>query len=80
MSDVVERRFDDLTVRIDRTLCVGFGGCVELAPDAFDLDDDDVAFFVASGRVDRGRLLKACETCPVDALLVFDRDGRQIVP
>ena len=80
MSDIVDRQFEDLTVRIDRTLCVGFGDCVELAPDAFDLDDEDVAVFVESDVVDRDRLLKACDTCPVDALLVFTRDGRQIVP
>ncbi len=42
MSDVVERTVGDLTVRVDRTLCVGFGDCVQEAPEAFRLDEEDV--------------------------------------
>ena len=80
MSETVDRVVGDLTVRIDRTLCVGFGDCVELAPDAFDLDDEEIAVFLDPDTTPRDKLLKACEMCPVDALLVFDADGRQIVP
>lgn len=75
-----EQRVGDLTIRIDRTLCVGFGDCVEAAPDAFDLDEKDVAVFVNPSAVPREKLLAACAVCPVDALLVFDDSGRQIVP
>ena len=69
-----------LTVRIDRTLCVGFGDCVEAAPDTFDLDDEGVAVFVESSPIDRERLLHACESCPVDALTALDSKGNQLVP
>lgn len=81
MRDVEERRIDDLVVRIDRRLCVGFGDCVDAAPDAFALDEDGIAVFVegAGGSV-RERVIAACEACPVDALTVLDADGRQIVP
>ena len=80
MAELVERKVGDVVVRIDRSLCVGFGDCVELAPEAFDLDDETVAVFVEPSSIPREKLLKACDTCPVDALLVFDADGRQIVP
>jgi ferredoxin len=80
MSDFEERAVGDLQVRIDRTLCVGFGDCVTAAPEAFVLDDDSIAVFVAPLAVDRERLLRACESCPVDALTVWTRDGEQIVP
>lgn len=78
--DVDERQVGDLTVRIDRTLCVGFGDCVEAAPGAFELDAENIAVFVEPAAVDRQRLLDACRVCPVDALLVFDHAGGQIVP
>lgn len=80
MSDFHERIISGLRVRIDRTLCVGFGDCVTEAPEAFVLDDDSVAVFVNPEQLDRERLLRACDVCPVDAITVWDVDGRQLVP
>ena len=70
----------ELRVRIDRSLCVGFGDCVTEAPEAFILDEEGVAVFVAPERVERERLLRACDLCPVDAITVWDAKGTQIVP
>ena len=54
MSDeLVERVIGGLRVRIDRTLCVGFGDCVTAAPDAFILDSEDIAVY-------RSRMLASC--------------------
>lgn len=69
-----------LRIRIDRSLCVGFGDCVTEAPEAFALDEEGVAIFVTPERTDRARLLRACELCPVDAITVWDAEGNQIVP
>ena len=81
MSDELhERVVGGLRVRIDRTLCVGFGDCVTAAPDAFILDGEDIAIFRAPETVDRACLLRACASCPVDALTVWDESGEQIVP
>ena len=75
-----EQLVHGLRVRIDRTLCVGFGDCITEAPEAFRLDDEGVAIFVEPERVVRERLLHACDACPVDAITVTDCDGRQLVP
>jgi ferredoxin len=75
-----EQAVHGLRVRIDRSLCVGFGDCIDEAPAAFRLDDEGVVVFVAPHQVDRERLLRACDACPVDALTVLDEEGRQIVP
>lgn len=80
MADYDERSVSDLRVRIDRTLCVGFGDCVTGAPEAFLVADDGVVVFVAPETADPERLLAACDACPVDALTVWDASGRQIVP
>lgn len=79
-DDTVERRVGDLTVRIDRLLCVGFADCLEAAPGAFVLDDEGIVAFAEPDLSPRERLLRACEACPVDALSVMDARGRQIVP
>ena len=70
----------DLRVRIDRSLCVGFGDCITEATEAFRLDEEGVVVFVAPERVDRARFLSACDACPVDAITVWDATGRQVVP
>ena len=79
MSDTTEQQVGGLTVRIDRLLCVGFGDCIDEAPEAFALDDEGIAEFGAGvSDVDRGRLIRACEACPVDALSVHDADGNPL--
>ena len=80
MSDVVERRLGGVTVRIDRLLCVGFGDCIDEAPDSFEFDGDGIAAFRLESTADRDRLVRACVSCPVDALTVLDDDGRQLAP
>ena len=80
MSDCDERLVSGLRVRIDRTLCVGFGDCIKEAPEGFKLDGDGVAVFVDPDAVERDRMLRACDACPVDAISVWDSDGRQLVP
>lgn len=80
MADAEERQVGSLRIRIDRGLCVGFGDCVLAAPAAFGLDGDDVVVFVRPEAVERERLVAACDACPVDALTVWDGEGRQIVP
>ncbi|MGH7587546.1 MAG: ferredoxin [Gemmatimonadota bacterium] len=78
--DTIERRVGDLTVRIDRLLCVGFADCLDEAPGAFVLDDEGIVAFADPDLPPRERLLRACAACPVDALSVLDDSGRQIVP
>lgn len=75
-----ERTVGDLHLRIDRTLCVSFGDCVDEAAGAFALDGDGVVVFVKPETVDRDHLVRACAACPVDALTVLDCAGNQLVP
>ena len=80
MSEFDERIVAGLRVRIDRNLCVGFGDCMKEAPEGFKLDDDGIAVFVDPDSVERDRLLRACDACPVDAITVWDEAGQQLVP
>lgn len=80
MSDAVERTVNGLRVVIERSLCVGFAQCVDVAEEAFVIDDDDVVAFASPEQVTRQRLIEACRACPVEALVVFDADGKQLAP
>ena len=81
MEDFQERKINDLTIRIDRTLCIGSGNCIKVTPEFFELDDESVCVFLDNPpEVESERVIEACKVCPVDALIVIDGDGNQIVP
>jgi ferredoxin len=81
MSDEMrEREISGVTVKIDRTLCIGSGNCTNLAPEIFKIDDQNLADFEdETPDIDQDRLVESCSICPVDALIV-EQDGEQIVP
>lgn len=78
MPHFEERTIAGLTLRIDRTLCVGFGDCVTAAPGAFELDEEGIAVFRPDAEAAREALVEACRACPVDALSLLDAAGREI--
>ncbi len=81
MSEHRDRTVAGLTIRIDRECCIGSGNCAKVAPEVFELDEGNIIAFRSDlGEIDRERLVEACDVCPVDALLVFDEKGKQIVP
>ena len=59
---------DGLRIRLDRTLCDGFGICAKHAPEYFSLDDWGYASLIGDGTVpeeDRSAVMRALLDCPV---------------
>lgn len=56
-------------VSVDRSLCSGFGACVDASPDVFSLDRSGVAL-VSVAETDDPRVLDAADACPMGAILV----------
>ena len=80
MTEIEERVVGDITIRVDRSICVVFAQSVDEAAEAFLLGDDNLVAFGQPERVDRGALIAACEACPVGALSVVSESGEQLVP
>jgi ferredoxin len=81
MENMSERRIAGLTVRINRNICIATANCMKVAEDVFEFDEERIcAFRSHDATIDRERLIEACRVCPVDALIVIDEGGRQIVP
>jgi ferredoxin len=82
MSDTTrEREISGKTVHIDRTLCIGSGNCTNIAPEIFVLGTDNIVEFQdETPDIEDGRLEEAMAICPVDALILEDEEGNQIVP
>ncbi len=56
-------------ITIDRSLCSGFGSCVELAPGIFKLDPGGTAAAVVA-ETDDPAVLDAADSCPMGAIQV----------
>jgi ferredoxin len=67
-------------VQVGHAICVGFGDCVEAAPEAFFLNDENLASIREPDSVDLGMLSRAADVCPVSAILLFDEAGIQVAP
>lgn len=57
-------------IQIDRSLCSGFGSCVDAAPDAFELDGGGIAVIREGGLDDRA--VEATRACPMGAISIAD--------
>lgn len=81
MGEFLERKISGLTVRIDRDTCISTSNCMKLAPDVFEFDAEKIcAFKECPADIERERLIEACTVCPVNALIVLEADGNQLVP
>ena len=81
MEEVQEREVSNRTVSIDRSLCIGSGNCVNLAPEVFVIDEENLVTFTDEPEdIDQARLEEACMICPVDALTATNEQGEQVAP
>ncbi len=58
-------------IEIDRSLCSGFGSCVDAAPAHFTLDGSGAAHALVA-ETDDERALLAAASCPMGAIAVFE--------
>ena len=64
-------------IRLDRTICDGFGACVRHAPEYFSLDDWGYASLIGNGSVpaaDHDTVMRALFDCPVHAIVEISED------
>ncbi len=77
----VIRKIRNLTMRIDRDLCIGAATCVALAPKAWALDDEAKAIILDTTEEETDQaLLDAAKGCPVMAIFITDENGKQVYP
>ena len=81
MSDIVERKISNLTLKIERPACIGSKNCINAAPNLFELDDEQICSFKENIEgISQEIIIEACSVCPVSALYVMDAYNKQLVP
>ena len=59
---------------IDRSLCSGYGSCIDAAPDLFELDDTGTALARVALSADPA-VLDAAAACPMAAISVIEQEA-----
>jgi ferredoxin len=64
----------NLRIVVDRRKCAGEAICVGIAPEVFDLDDEQIAIVINPEGADHDTIMEAAQACPQDAISVIDVD------
>jgi len=77
----ITRKIRKLTMKIDRSLCIGAATCIAIAPKAWALDNEAKAIILDTADQESDEtLLEAAKGCPVMAITITDENGKQIFP
>lgn len=81
MNDFIEKEVTELKVKIDRVTCIASENCIGAAPELFELDEERICNFRKTDRdISKEKIIEACSVCPVNALYVYNEEGKQLVP
>ncbi|HLD18012.1 MAG TPA: ferredoxin [Patescibacteria group bacterium] len=84
-----------LRIKVDPDLCIGAAACVTVAPETFQLDDENKAVVLDHGmepekrtyeRVvnvteeEKENIILSAQSCPTLAIFLYDENGFQIFP
>ena len=68
-------------IEIKRDLCISAASCLGVAPEAYELDDENIAVLKDGwDSLPDDILLTSAESCPTKAIYLFDQQGKQIYP
>ena len=71
----------NLTVYVDRDLCIGAATCVAVAPLTFVMDSEAKAIILESIDQDTDdTIIDAARACPVAAIIITDDKGDKVYP
>lgn len=63
---------------IDRDLCIAAQSCIAPGGSTYQLDGENKIVVVNPDSVDDDALLASAQACPTKAILLFDKEGKQI--
>ena len=84
-----------IRVKVDEDLCIGAASCVTIAPETFQLNDENKAYVYDHGTEPDGskyerwlevnesemeNILLGAQSCPTLAISIFDESGKLLFP
>jgi ferredoxin len=84
-----------IKVVVDEDLCIGAASCVTIAPETFQMNEENKAWVLDHGQEPDGHkyervmevtddeyenILLGAQSCPTLAVFIFDEEGAQLFP
>jgi ferredoxin len=84
-----------LTIKVDPDLCIGAASCVTIAPETFQLNEENKAYVLDHGKEptprtyeriievteeEKENIILGAQSCPTLAVFVYDENGVQLFP
>ena len=84
-----------ITVKVDPDLCIGAASCVTIAPETFQLNEENKAWVLDHGQEEGGHsyertmevtqdefdgIMLGAQSCPTLAVFIYDKSGEQLYP
>lgn len=84
-----------LTIKVDPDLCIGAASCVTIAPETFQMNEENKAYVLDHGTEPNGpsyervmevtqdeyeTILLGAQSCPTLAVFIYDESGKQLFP
>ena len=65
---------------VDRDMCIGAASCIAVSGATYEVDGENKAVVIDANAVDDTTLVMSAESCPTKAILLFDKEGKQVYP
>lgn len=66
-------------IKVDKEACIGAGTCVVISPKAFELNEENIAVVKPGAtELDDNQLFMAAQSCPTQAIHLFDENGEEL--
>jgi ferredoxin len=84
-----------LRIKVDPDLCIGAASCVTIAPETFQLNEENKAYVLDHGAeptprtyeriievtdAEKENMILAAQSCPTLAIFIFDENEKQLFP
>lgn len=65
---------------IDRDLCIGAASCIAVSGETYELDNENKVVVTHADAADDATIMMSAESCPTKAIILFDKEGKQVFP
>lgn len=84
-----------ITVKVDPDLCIGAASCVTIAPETFQMNDENKAYVLDHSteptprtyervlevtEAEKETIILGAQSCPTLAIFIYDENGVQLFP
>lgn len=74
-------KVNNLTVTVDRNLCIGAATCIAVSPKTYLLDSEAKAIILKTAVEETNdTIIDSAKACPVAAIIISDEKGQRIFP